>query len=92
MSTEDPNRLAYQYLRGSARCEDDYAGPVGPHPGSHSRRLRVVLDCPGARRVRGPNHEDRERAKCAESEASSGVSQRPSGTISRIIAGAIYRR
>src|SRR5205823_4851099 len=36
------------------RREDDYAGPVGPHPSSHSRRLRVVLDCPEARRVRGP--------------------------------------
>ena len=61
MSIEDSNRLAYQYLLvGIARCEDDYAGPVGPHPSSHSRRLRVVFDCPGARCVRGP-HASRRR-------------------------------
>src|SRR5437762_9174050 len=46
--------------RGSARCEDDYAGPVGLDPSSHSRGLRVVLDFPGARRVRGP-HASRRR-------------------------------
>ena len=62
--------------------------------GDHSQRGRFrgggngALESTREGREEEAHHEDRERAECAESEASSGVSQRPSGTISRIIAGA----
>ena len=56
------NRLAYQYLlvEGQGAKATTLVLWVGPHHSSHSRRLRVVFDCPGARRVRGP-HASRRR-------------------------------
>src|SRR5437660_6873567 len=54
MSFEDPNRLAYQYLLVAGQGAKTTTLVLGGHPSSHSRRLRVVLDCSGARRVRGP--------------------------------------
>ena len=66
MSIEDPKPAGVPIpARGSARCGDDYAGPVGLHRRSHSRHLRVVLDCPRARRVRGP-HASRRRFPLVE--------------------------